>query len=320
MKSSKPRDYCCCAIPLVNAGIYATLIEQTAAGLLIGTLSIATPEIVGASTFSAAKWILAILAYVVAGVQLLGFIGVSREKPSLYRRYVTLHGLCAPIAFSVAAAWIIMSATRHSTAKAQCILNFFADDNGASTSEGDTLCNIFPWVDVGIMGGLWVVLAALHIYLYVVISSYANSQRRDHDRYNQVYDPSQPITENVPLNEQNDPWDSRPSGDYLGGRKNSNYNHVRQESSMSASDVYNQPYQEPKDAFSTSNLNYDYANYDSQNPQNPAYPSYAHTQNALPTPTNNYNTVPADSRIEHPLQAHPHPAEGSFGRKTPRIA
>lgn len=44
MKPSKPRDYCCCAIPLVNAGVYATLIEQTAAGLLIGTLSIATPE------------------------------------------------------------------------------------------------------------------------------------------------------------------------------------------------------------------------------------------------------------------------------------
>ncbi len=43
MKPSKPRDYCCCAIPLVNAGVYATLIEQTAAGLLIGTLSIATP-------------------------------------------------------------------------------------------------------------------------------------------------------------------------------------------------------------------------------------------------------------------------------------
>lgn len=256
----------------------------------------------------------------------LSYDSSTQENPSLYRRYVTLHGLFAPIAFSVAAAWIIMSATRHSTAKTQCILNFFADVNGASTSEGDTLCNIFPWVDVGIMGGLWVILAALHvcnifnlsfhkliartqIYLYVVISSYANLQRRDHDRYNQVYDPSQPITENVPLNDQNDPWDSRPSGDYLG--KNSNYKHVRQESSMSASDVYNQPYQEPKDAFPTSSMNYGYANYDSQNP-NPVYPSYAHTQNALPTPTNNYYDVPADSRIERPLQAQPHPGELTF--------
>ncbi len=110
-----------------------------------------------------------------------------------------------------------------------------------------------------------------------------------------------------PLNDQNDPWDSRPSGDYLGGRKNSSYKHVRQESSMSASDVYNQPYQEPKDSFSTASLNYDYANQYSQNAQNPAYPSYAHTQNALPTPTNNYYDAPADSHVERPLQAQPTP-------------
>lgn len=155
-------------------------------------------------------------------------------------------------------------------------------------------------------------IAGSQIYLYVVIASYGNSQRRDHDRYNQVYDPTQPITENVPLNNQNDPWDSRPSGDYLSGRKNSSYKHVRQESSMSASDVYNQPYQEPKDSFSTASLNYDHANQYSQNAQNPVYPSYAHTQSALPTPTNNYYDAPVDSHIERPLQAQPHPGELIF--------
>jgi hypothetical protein len=40
----KPRDYCCCAIPVVNFGIYSTLAEQFALGILAGTLSIATPE------------------------------------------------------------------------------------------------------------------------------------------------------------------------------------------------------------------------------------------------------------------------------------
>lgn len=200
MQSSKPRDYCCCAIPLVNAGIYATLIEQTAAGLLIGTLSIATPESMRIHHLNEAPvtnlyhshscWRLYLLGCEVDPRNLslcyywrttLGFhwclkgkfsptvlVPLShdssiQENPSLYRRYVTLHGLCAPIAFSVAAAWIIMSATRHSTAKAQCLLNFFSDASGASSSEGDTLCNIFPWVDVGIMGGLWVILAALHV-------------------------------------------------------------------------------------------------------------------------------------------------------------
>lgn len=40
----KPRNYCCCAIPLVNTGIYATLLEQLALGLLVGILAIATPS------------------------------------------------------------------------------------------------------------------------------------------------------------------------------------------------------------------------------------------------------------------------------------
>lgn len=40
----KPRDYCCCAIPVVNAGIYTTLVEQFVLGALAGTLSIATPN------------------------------------------------------------------------------------------------------------------------------------------------------------------------------------------------------------------------------------------------------------------------------------
>jgi hypothetical protein len=40
----KPREYCCCAIPLVNAGIYATLTEQFTLGILVGTLLVSTPS------------------------------------------------------------------------------------------------------------------------------------------------------------------------------------------------------------------------------------------------------------------------------------
>jgi hypothetical protein len=40
----KPRDYCCCAIPVVNVGIYSTLAEQFVLGILAGTLSVATPD------------------------------------------------------------------------------------------------------------------------------------------------------------------------------------------------------------------------------------------------------------------------------------
>ena len=93
----KPREYCCCAIPIVTAGIIAVLLEQLVLGILAGTLSIATPSsmyswqtcsfietdlpcnlVVGAVTPGAAKWIFAIVCYIGAGIQVLGFIAVSK--------------------------------------------------------------------------------------------------------------------------------------------------------------------------------------------------------------------------------------------------
>ena len=71
-------------------------------------------------------------------------------------------------AFSVSLAWIIISASRHNTAVTNCVNNFF-QDTGAITSsvgEGETLCNIFTWADVGLMGGLWVVLAIMQVGLF----------------------------------------------------------------------------------------------------------------------------------------------------------
>ncbi|KAG6334291.1 hypothetical protein ID866_4788 [Astraeus odoratus] len=58
----KPREYCCCAIPLVNPGIYATLTEQFVLGVVVGTLSVATPSR--------------------AAVQVFGFLGVAQVHKS----------------------------------------------------------------------------------------------------------------------------------------------------------------------------------------------------------------------------------------------
>ena len=40
----KPREYCCCEIPVVYAGIYTALVEQLVLGIVAGTLAIATPS------------------------------------------------------------------------------------------------------------------------------------------------------------------------------------------------------------------------------------------------------------------------------------
>lgn len=193
----------------------------------------------------------------------------------MFRRYVTLNGIMISAAFSVAAAWIILSATRHSNAQAKCIKDFFTP--ASSSSTGGTLCNIFPWVDIGIMAALWVLLAILQVsrfyptifpylsdpqlYLFVVLSSYGTAQRRDHAQYDPIHDPSQPLTtENIPLDTHADPWDSRPSVDHQNqyGARDPYYKHIRNQSSVSASDIMNAPYQKPKDGLSNSNYDYSY--------------------------------------------------------------
>jgi len=267
-----------------------TLTEQFVVGIVVGILSLTTPSIVGAATPSSAPWILAILCFVAAAVQILGFIGVIKEKSILFRRYVTLHGLIISAAFAVSAAWIIISATRHSTAKSRCLANFFTGDL-ENSQEGDTLCNIFPWIDVGIMGGLWIVLAILHGYLFIVLSSYGTLQRRDHDKYEELYDPTQPLTkDSIPMHNRSDPWDSRHSTESLpdaSAGNESQYGHLRQISTASASDVINQPYQHPKDALYNNDygMQNSFAPYtDGQNSSQPTHPSYAYTHEPAPTP------------------------------------
>ncbi|KAF8641142.1 hypothetical protein AX17_000784 [Amanita inopinata Kibby_2008] len=243
----KDRYYCCCAIPLVNTGIYLTIVINFIVGILVAVLSVATPTIVGAATPSFARWILAVICFVAAGVQIIGFIGVKREKAIVFRRYVTLHGISLVGAFAVAAAWIIISAARHTTAQTKCLTEFFPDE-ATSGGEGETLCNIFPWVDIGIMVGLWVVLAIFHVYLWVVLTSYGKGQRSDHEKYDQLND-SHPLTadNSIPLDKRN-PWDARVSTydpQYSTDHSGHVYGHVRQGSAASASDVLNEPHQYP---------------------------------------------------------------------------
>ncbi|KAI0307796.1 hypothetical protein B0F90DRAFT_1677318 [Multifurca ochricompacta] len=235
----KPRDYCCCAIPVVNFGIYSTLTEQFVLGILAGTLSIATPEIVGAATPSFARWIFAIICYVGAMVQVLGFIGVAQEKPVLFKRYTALHSLVTVAAFSIAAVWIAISASRHSTAKSNCEQKFFTAATDL-TSEGETMCEIFPWVDIGLMGGLWVLLAISQFYFFAIVSGYGVGQRGDHEKYNSIYSMTG-LNSDIPLANRSDPWDSRIDSAPWNGR----YGHTRQESTASDTAMLNNSYKHP---------------------------------------------------------------------------
>ncbi|KAI0051768.1 hypothetical protein FA95DRAFT_202621 [Auriscalpium vulgare] len=232
----KPRNYCCCAIPVMNAGIYAVLTEQFALGIIVGTLAVATTKIVGAASPSFAPWVLAAICYVGAAIQIIGFLGVAREQPITFRRYTTLNIMITVAAFSVAAVWIGLSAGRHNTAKANCLQKYFSSSD-TFQAEGDKMCEIFPWVDVGLMGGLWVLLAITQSYYFIVISGYGNGQRADHTKFDSVYSTSN-LNKDIPMTNRGDPWDSRASTDTL---QNERFGHNRQESAASDVAMLSQP-------------------------------------------------------------------------------
>jgi len=244
---------------LLNFGIYLALLEQLVLGGLTGTLSVATPGIVGASLPSFAPWVLAAVCYIVAAIQLLGFIGVFKENLSLFKTYRWLNSLAVVAAFGVAAAFIGVSASRHNTATADCRTNFFKTSDGESASSPDdksqTLCNIFSWVDIGIMGGLWIVLLIFQLYILLVTRFYGVAQIEDHKKYFSVYGVGGSGTDDILMTDRpagGNTWDANPEPTlpnmYQQGMGNE-YSHVRQESN-SSSVMMNEPYEKPNQVYS----------------------------------------------------------------------
>lgn len=86
----------------------------------------------------------------------------------MFKRYLSADWLITVAGFSISAAWVILSATRHSTAQADCQAEFYSNTSTAGSAaslagSSDTVCNIFSWVDVGVMAGLLVVLAIMQV-------------------------------------------------------------------------------------------------------------------------------------------------------------
>ena len=107
------------------------------------------------------------LGLVFAGIQLVGFFGIFKEKPALFRKYVTFNSIILYVGLSAALAFIAISAGRHQPAVDECESSFFSSGNQTTTAQADTegqqICNIFTWVILGITGGLWLLLFVLQV-------------------------------------------------------------------------------------------------------------------------------------------------------------
>lgn len=166
----------------------------------------------------------------------------------MYRRYVTLHTGLTCVAFAIAAVWIIISAVRHSTAQSNCEEEFFpsSGSSGVTSNLGQNMCNVFAWIDVGLMSGAWVFFAIVQVwftlagyslfcsqsyqgYFYAIVSSYGASQRQDHEKYDALDNPTKPLTDDIPMADRGDPWDSRASREF----EYDQYGHSRNTSTAS---------------------------------------------------------------------------------------
>ncbi|BGP39012.1 hypothetical protein JCM10450v2_002969 [Rhodotorula kratochvilovae] len=178
------RTYVCCAVPLYNSGIYAILAQFLVISIVSGVLCFAAPSIVSVTTPGFVSYILGVLAFAVAACQIFGFFGVFREKPRLFKSYLRINGLLVSAALLLALAVIIISAVKHSTAVATCTRLFSADDTDNTANE---ICNIWTWIQIGIMGLLFVIVGLCELYFVFYTSIYASEQRLDHARYDSVY-------------------------------------------------------------------------------------------------------------------------------------
>ncbi|KAK1921692.1 hypothetical protein DB88DRAFT_498901 [Papiliotrema laurentii] len=237
--------YCCCAVPLVNFGIYSIIFEQGLVSLGIGITAIAAPSVVGASFPSFASYIFAVTCFAVAICQPVGWIGVLREKTSTFKAYAWANALAITAAFSVAAALIIVSATKHNTAVSDCATDFYspsANSTAASqfasasnetlTTQAEKICPPLVWAQVGIMGGLWLILLIVQVYFIFLTRTYSVSQVSDHKLYHSVYsenpeaftmsvlrssryNPNSVYSAPGPSGLRDDAWDARPSMESL---------------------------------------------------------------------------------------------------------
>lgn len=80
--------------------------------------------------------------------------------------------------------WIIISAAKHSTVTMDCVRQFTSDN---SSLDGQSICDIFCWVQLGVMGLLWLIFALSQSYFCFVLRVYGVEQRSDHAKYNSIY-------------------------------------------------------------------------------------------------------------------------------------
>jgi hypothetical protein len=95
--------------------------------------------------------------------------GVFKEKAGIYRSFVRTNVAAVAATLVLALAWIIMSMVNHNKGKDTCVAQFVAVGSSTSANSGETICNIFTWVQVGLLAFLWIFIALAQAYFLTMV-------------------------------------------------------------------------------------------------------------------------------------------------------
>ncbi|KAI3626281.1 hypothetical protein CBS9595_001642 [Malassezia furfur] len=208
--------------PLVKFGAYLLVLESAFMALCVGILALAPPPIVGAmsSVPSWSKDLVAAVAFVTAAWQIIGLASVITDQKSLYRLYIRVNFLATVVILAITIAFTVTAAARHDEAVDACYREFegsLAQDGlgvqsveESITSGRHKVCNILAWVDVGLMGGLIVLLGVMQLFMCYMQRMYGQRQR------NAIVGTKEPFgPEGIPMgNRSHLGWDPRPRKQY----------------------------------------------------------------------------------------------------------
>lgn len=192
------------------------MLEAAFVSLCIGLLAIVPPDIVGAmdSVPSWAKALVAAVAFATCGWQLSGLIAVITDNPSVYRLYIRVQFFATLALLAITIAFTATAAARHSRAMLECTAQFESSLSGNTAELGSVesalqsgrsqICNILTWIDVGMMGGLILVLGLTQLYMCYMQRSYGQKQRAALSNANAMGTSSYPMAERGSVQ-----WDPR---------------------------------------------------------------------------------------------------------------
>ncbi|PLW12348.1 hypothetical protein PCANC_23427 [Puccinia coronata f. sp. avenae] len=180
--------YCCFAIPLYNTGIYSILAQFTLFGFVFGILSFSAPTILAIVLDFAFTAFFGILCLAIGFIQALGFFGVYKEKPDIFKKYVMANMALLGVTFAYSLVLLIMSSTKHQTAIDQCLLQFVSNEEflqGPSSTSHD-VCSIWTYAQLGVCFFVWFLFFFAQLYFCYMVKVWGKDQKLDHIRYQSI--------------------------------------------------------------------------------------------------------------------------------------